>query len=84
MSKKKSTWNKPDHLKELIIANCKLYLQGEIELKETILRHLNEFSKEYHLELKKVVKVPLKTAIDRFLNNPDGYQNSINILYSSL
>jgi hypothetical protein len=84
MSKKKSTWNEPNYLKELIIANCKLYLQGETELKETILSHLKTFADRYHLELRKVAKIELTIAIKRFSENTEGYQNSINILYSAL
>jgi hypothetical protein len=71
-------------LKEKIILNTYLYIEGQKDLKETILSDLKQLAKDYSVNTKKVAKIPTKRAFLAFLDYNKPMNERINILISSL
>jgi hypothetical protein len=71
-------------LKDKIILNTYLYLEGQKDLKETILKQLEKLAEYYSVNTKKVAKIPTKRAFLAFLDYNKPMSERINILIYSL
>lgn len=72
-------------MKDKIIFNVFMFLDTkDLIYKQAAIDLLTEFAKTYHIPIKKVAKIPLKTAFTEFILNENGYIITINKLIFSL